>query len=216
MFTESELRKVLRDIFVLMIIVTFALFLYHQTNPYYLAGALDRMIWADIAVGLIAFAFYAENIRPPAFRRKKKKKLFRRENFQPRIIRFASLRYLFNFQRNPKIIINIIFQVLLVLFLILLLAREVFSFEFFNINALLGLVVLFGVITAIKPPETDKKQNSPLEKKDYIFILILGVVGGLIIWYKTQNIGWLGYIVSAIAAVLIILLSILVLEEDEQ
>ena len=56
----DELRRIVKDIFILMLIVTLGLFLYKYYNPYYFVGVLERMLWADVAVGLLLFALYAE------------------------------------------------------------------------------------------------------------------------------------------------------------
>ena len=48
-----------------------------------------------------------------------------------------------------------------------------------------------------------------------MFIVALGIVGTVLIFIKTKELGWLSYLISIIAGILIILLSYLILEEDE-
>jgi len=55
-----------------------------------------------------------------------------------------------------------------------------------------------------------------LTKKDYFFIAVLEISGMLIIWYKIKEIGNLAYLISIIAGVLIIFISLLLNEEDEK
>lgn len=175
----DELRRIVKDIFILMLIVTLGLFLYKYYNPYYFVGVLERMLWADVAVGLLLFALYAEKFA------KRKKRI----------------------KTQTRKVINIIFQLLLVLFLIAILIKEVFNFNFINLNYLLILVLLFGFLTVIKPPK--KKQKEEVTEKDYVFIIMLSIVGSFLVWYKTQNIA-----ISGVAGIFIILLSILILKES--
>jgi len=46
--------------------------------------------------------------------------------------------------------------------------------------------------------------------------LASGVIGAIIIWYAIQGIGWLSYLISILGGALILLLSILALEETEE
>ena len=61
-----------------------------------------------------------------------------------------------------------------------------------------------------------RKNFEPVTKKDYIMAAIAGIAGAFIIYYKTSEIGALSIIISIISGILIILLSILVLQEDEE
>ncbi|MFU8768028.1 MAG: hypothetical protein ACNA7I_10280, partial [Candidatus Methanoperedens sp.] len=54
-----------------------------------------------------------------------------------------------------------------------------------------------------------------LTRKDYLYIGALGIAGTLIVWYKIQDIGNLAYLISIVSGVLIIMLSLLLFEEDE-
>jgi len=64
--------------------------------------------------------------------------------------------------------------------------------------------------------EVEKIETITINLKDYIFIAIAGIVGAFIIFYKIENLGWLAYMISALSGILIILLSILMLEEEEE
>jgi len=61
---------------------------------------------------------------------------------------------------------------------------------------------------------TIKKEKESITTKDHIFIIGAGILGFGIIYYKIQETGWLSYVISAMAGILIILLSILILEDE--
>lgn len=116
-----------------------------------------------------------------------------------------------------KHLISTMFQDLLVLYLILLLAETIWEksvTSYMNLNYLLGIVIITGIITALTAKE-EKIQIEPVTKKDYLLAAIAGIAGAIIIYYKTSEIGSLSILISLISGILIILLSILVLQEDE-
>ena len=76
------------------------------------------------------------------------------------------------------------------------------------------IVIIFGVLDVFSENRKVEKKN--VTKKDYIFIFSLGIIGFFILKYKTNELGWLSWIISSVAGILIILLSILVLEEDDE
>lgn len=108
--------------------------------------------------------------------------------------------------------INSTFQILLIIFLLLLLFQEFFSIpKWININYFLIIVIIFGVITVITNNETETKKVQPaiITKKDYVLIAISGIVGAIIVWYKIRDIGWVSYLIGCMSGLLIITLSIL-------
>ena len=114
-------------------------------------------------------------------------------------------------------IINHTFQTFLVVYLILLLVEQIWtgSVSFYlNLNYLLIAVILLGVLDVFSEHKPVKNQKPT--KKDYAFIVLLGIAGFFIIKIKTAPLGWLSWVISIIAGTLIILLSLLVLEEDEE
>ena len=123
-------------------------------------------------------------------------------------------------ERYKKALINLnrlIFQYLLMLYLLLLLIRE-FSPKFLyilNLNYVLIAVILLGVITVLTYKPKEKKLQKPT-KFDYYLIYFLGVIGAVLIFIKIKELGWLSYLIAAIAGILIILLSKLVLEEENE
>lgn len=120
------------------------------------------------------------------------------------------------FKGHKAVIVNQLFQVLLVTYLVLLLVEELWQgtvSNYLNINYLLVVVIILGILDIFS--ENTKKENKPITKKDYLFVIVLSIAGFLIIKFKTSALGWLSWLISIIAGVLIALLSVLVLEDKE-
>lgn len=114
-------------------------------------------------------------------------------------------------------LINYLFQGLLIAYLILLLIEQIWTGSvsvYLNLNYLLVVVIISGILDVFS--EHKEKIQQKINWKDYIFISLLGILGFLIIKFKTVELGWLSWLISIIAGILIVLLSILVLEEDEK
>lgn len=121
------------------------------------------------------------------------------------------------FKGHNATLVNHLFQMLLVTYLVLLLAEQIWTgivSVYLNLNYLLVIVIIAGVLDVFS--EHPIKKEEKIKKRDYFFIFALGILGFTIIKYKTIELGWLSWIISIIAGVLIILLSLLVLEEDDE
>lgn len=121
------------------------------------------------------------------------------------------------FKSHNADLVNHLFQILLVTYLILLLVEQVFSGSisvYLNLNWLLLVVIIAGILDVFS--EHHIIMNKKPTKKDYLFIYALGILGFLIIKYKTFQLGWLSWVISIVAGILIILLSILVLDDEEE
>ena len=121
------------------------------------------------------------------------------------------------FRGHNAELVNHLFQTLLVTYLILLLAEQLWEglvSVYLNLNWLLVAVIVIGVLDVFsdRPP---RRQES-VKGWDYVFVVVLGVLGFVIIKYKTVDLGWLSWVISLIAGALIILLSFLVLEEKDE
>ena len=95
-----------------------------------------------------------------------------------------------------------LFEQLLVSYLLLLLIEEIWTKSvtpYLNMNILLILVIITGAVAVLTQKEEQKVISEPT-RKDYLLIGILGLAGAGIIFYKTKEIGWLSYIISAISA----------------
>jgi hypothetical protein len=112
-----------------------------------------------------------------------------------------------------------LFSVILVTYLLLLLLetiQEGFVSSHLNLNQLLIIVIITGAIAVLTGKEDYeiKKEKESITTKDHIFIIGAGILGSGIIYYKIQETGWMSYVISAMAGILIILLSILILEDE--
>jgi len=120
------------------------------------------------------------------------------------------------FKTHNASLVNHAFQTFLATYIILLLIEQVWAglvSMYLNLNYLLIAVIILGILDIFS--EKPKKKKEKITKKDYIFISLLGIIGFIIIKYKTFELGWLSWLISIIAGILIILLSLLILEEDE-
>ena len=79
---------------------------------------------------------------------------------------------------------------------------------------MLVAVIIAGILDVLS--EQPERKKEIVKKMDYVFILILGILGFIIIKYKTATLGWLSWLISIIAGTLIVLLSLLVLEEEDE
>ncbi len=119
-------------------------------------------------------------------------------------------------------IFNDVFKVLLFVFLITLLVREfypTFINSRININWFMFVVIVFGAISILFPPkykEEKRREQKKLRLIDIIFIVAGGILGGVIIFLKLRDLGWIGYVISALGALIIIILSWLILTEKDE
>ncbi|MEA1994522.1 MAG: hypothetical protein U9N35_09070 [Euryarchaeota archaeon] len=135
------------------------------------------------------------------------------------LILVNSLIFLFKFEILTRAylreIITSLFQISLVIFLLLLLASQFRSGikEYANINYFLVVVILLGVYVFF---QSEKKAEMPeIKNTDYYFIVLCGIVGAVLVWYKVRDLGNLAYLISALSGVLIVSLSYLLLKEEE-
>ena len=121
------------------------------------------------------------------------------------------------FKGHNASLVNHTFQTVLVTYLILLLLEQIWPglvSTYLNLNILLVIVIISGILDVFS--EHTKPKNEKIRPRDYIFIGALGIAGFLIIKFKTLELGWLSWVISIVAGILIVLLSLLVLEEEEK
>ena len=111
--------------------------------------------------------------------------------------------------------LNILFQISLVTYLLVLLVNEFYSVDNRITNVLLILVIGLGILSVIFEDKTPVINKRP-GYFDYGFGIVLGIIGGVLIFIKTKDLGMISYIISIISAILIILVSFLILEEDDK
>jgi hypothetical protein len=128
-------------------------------------------------------------------------------NLSPREERIAEyMKYLFSY----------VFQALLFIFLVTLLLQQFYPTQvksYININWFMIIVIIFGAVSIVFPPTPTLKKEKPTTWKDYIFVTALGILGGIIIFFKIKNLGWIGYVISILGGLIIIFLSWMVLSE---
>ena len=105
--------------------------------------------------------------------------------------------------------LNYTFQIFLIMFLLFLIINEFYKLSFINPTYFLILVIVLGVLSIIFPYEQEE-----VARASPILIFIIGIAGAVVIFIKTRELGWLSYIIAAVAFVMIILLSQIVYEED--
>jgi hypothetical protein len=121
------------------------------------------------------------------------------------------------FKGHNAEIVNYLFQTLLVTYLVLLLMEQLWTgivSVYLNLNYLLVIVIVFGVLDVFS--EMPAKMPERVKKLDYWIVYVFGVLGFVIIKFKTSGLGGLSWVISLIAGVLIVLLSLLVLEEKNE
>ena len=113
------------------------------------------------------------------------------------------------FKGHVAEIINSVFQSMLVTYLILLLIEQVWESSvstYLNLNYVLVIVIVAGILDVFS--EVKKEPEKPISLKDKIFIYVLGILGFIIIKFKTAELEALSWIISITAGILIILVSV--------
>lgn len=109
----------------------------------------------------------------------------------------------------------------LVLYLVLFILETVFPgfvSNNFNLNWVLGIVLSLGIISAFAPEEPKKKEKKEKPKIiDYLTSIFLGLLGGVLIFYKIELEPIPRLAAAGISGILILFLSLmLLLAEDEE
>lgn len=104
-----------------------------------------------------------------------------------------------------------LFPFALVFYLILFLLENVFTgfvSNIFDLNYFLIPVVVFGFLAAFASHQ--QEQDKPATKWDFILIAGLVVLSFVILVYKTGDLGWIGFVISLISSILILLMSLVI------
>ncbi|HLD62117.1 MAG TPA: hypothetical protein VI998_04060 [Patescibacteria group bacterium] len=125
--------------------------------------------------------------------------------------------------KTAKELVSEIFKISLLSYLVFYLIEDFFPgfvSGFFNMNILLGIVVGSGVFTVISQKEESKEGEgkevkNKIRARDIVFIVILSIIAGGLIYLKTKDLGKLGLAISIISGIIILLMSILLLTEEE-
>jgi len=111
-----------------------------------------------------------------------------------------------------------IFSILLPVFLIILFIEQFFgnSLErFLNINIILVILIASGSFYAISTKEKEiEPQKYEIKRKDILFIILLGIIGSVLIWFKTKEYGPISYYISIMSGFIITILLYYVLKGE--
>lgn len=124
-----------------------------------------------------------------------------------------------------------IFQISLLTYLILALLESLkpgFISYFFNLNILLGVVLVCGIVSVLPLPATSKKElhkhllvesfenwiHEDRKKMNGTLTFLMSLGGGAIVYYKTQDLGGVALAIAIVAGLIIALLSFLVYAEE--
>jgi len=117
-------------------------------------------------------------------------------------------------------LVQTLFAVLLTTYLLLILLETISEgsvSSHINLNYLLIVVIVAGIVAVLTGPKTvEKRRKERLTLRTIFTIACVGIGGAAIVWYKTKEIGWLSYVVSFVSGTLIVLLSVLIWREDEK
>jgi len=121
--------------------------------------------------------------------------------------------------RGALALVQELFVILLITFILLLLVETIWEGSvspYLNFNHLLVVVIGVGAIAVLAGSErVERKERGHLGTRDIIMLVCIGLAGVAIIWYKTQEVGWLSYVISSVSAGLIVLLSMIIWRGDE-
>jgi len=114
---------------------------------------------------------------------------------------------------------RIIFEISLIVYLALFLIDEIasgFVSNFFNINYILTICIIFGAITALNQKNEEPKTLQPLKKYDYVLMISLAVLAVIVVFVKIKEIGALAWPISILSGILIFLISYLFLNNENK
>ena len=193
-----ELRRFVAESLILFSLCALGLLVYLHIRPYAYPGLVSRIFWVFLFYLILLLVLYHMEILS----------FFKDNDYS----KYTKIEFIVRG-------VNFSFQILLIIFLLTLLIRELSPsmVNWINMNYFLILVIIFGAAAVLANKENDKQNVEPvtITKIDYIFIGIAGVAGAIIVWYKIQSIGSISYLIALLSGILIIMLSILIMEEDE-
>ncbi|MHA1833450.1 MAG: hypothetical protein ACTSV7_05615 [Candidatus Baldrarchaeia archaeon] len=117
-------------------------------------------------------------------------------------------------------IIHKVFLILLVVFLVSLLVESVWEkllSAYLDLNKLLIIVIVLGVITILTRREREKVVKVEVTWKDLVYIGVVSFACFVIVWWKIKDLGlgWLTYLIPVVSGFLVFLLSLVILLEEE-
>ena len=127
-------------------------------------------------------------------------------------------KYKIRFTRRDRELVKAVFPILLVSYLLLVLFETIFKGSvsaYLDLNYLLIAVIVIGIAAVLSlSGEAEAVKAERLRLRDILIIVLAGLGGAAIVWYKTREMGWLSYVISVVSGGLIVLLTVLVWRED--
>jgi len=214
----TKYKKFFTEIFLGVLLVSLVILYLRSQNPLLLPGIEKNILITLIALGLLGFALRFPN-KILAIASQKIQRLMHVRVIAPAsrletiVVASAETR-----EQLDAMILNAVFQVLLAAFLSTLLLNEFYPkvvSQWVDLTYFMIIVMIFGAASIWAAPKTaELKQREKAGFKDYVLAVAAGIIGAVIIWFKINGIGWLAYLVSGTGGLLIILMSILLLEDE--
>jgi len=109
------------------------------------------------------------------------------------------------------------FEVFVITYLVFYIINDLskgFITDYFNFNTILVVAVAGGLLSFLKPQNSNLKKKRPSSQKEY-FAILLAMIGALIIFYKALALNWFWAVVVGIIAFISIILAhqLLLVEE---
>ncbi|MHC1605331.1 MAG: PRA1 family protein [Candidatus Methanofastidiosia archaeon] len=123
------------------------------------------------------------------------------------------------FARLSKML-NYIYTVLLILFLgvigLSLIGNDVS--QYFNLSYFVIILVALGIFLVFTNKEEEETKESFFKSLsgDHVVVAVCTIAGAVVIWYKTQDLGKISYLISGLGGLLIAALSLLLIEEEKE
>jgi hypothetical protein len=115
-------------------------------------------------------------------------------------------------------LIQVLFPVFLLTYMVLILVETLFRgsvSSYLDLNYVLMIVTILGIASIITAPASSHNQKlEQLNNKNKLLIACAGIGSAAIIWYKTQQIGTIAYLISILGGGLVVFLSIFIWQGD--
>jgi len=125
-------------------------------------------------------------------------------------------------KRHTQILSEELFNISLTSYLLLLLVetmQEGFISYFFDLNWLLAAVLVSGIATSMLGPAERtwiESLHDRKHKKNWLYILLVSAVSGILVYFKIQDdLGRLAIVIAGLCGAIVLLLSYLILKEND-
>lgn len=112
-----------------------------------------------------------------------------------------------------------LFPYILIIYLILFLLENLFIgivSNNFNLNWILGVALGLGLLSVFAPEISEEPVANQPQRSDYILVVVLAIIGGIIIFAKVELAGLVRWMTAGVSAGLIALVGVVLLGKDEE